>query len=375
MGVFLKGKNWWIDYYANHRRKREKIGPSRELAQKVLMKRRVEIAEGRFLDIKRNQRVKFDDIAEAYLEKHLKLNCSKGWVYNEGANIRALKRYIGNKCLHEITPLAIEEIKERRHKEGVSPLTVNKTLACLKTIFNKAIDWGKFDGQNPMRKIKKLKVDNKRLRYLEKEEIPRLIDCCPAHLKPIVIVALNTGMRKSEILNLKWHDIDFKRGVISLLKTKNNKPRYIPINKTVENTLIATKKHPESAYVFPGKTGKPYDNFKRSFKTAREKANIENFRFHDLRHTFASQLVMNGVDLNTVRELLGHSTIDMTLRYAHLSPNHTKRAVDLLAQNVPSGSVLRQKEGDLVYDLDTKQLSNVVSINETISSTNKGCAS
>jgi len=144
---------------------------------------------------------------------------------------------------------------------------------------------------------------------------------------PILILALNTGMRKSEILWLKWHDIDFKREVIHLYDTKNAEKR-VP-------------KHPSSPYIFCDKKGQSYGDIKKSFLTAIEKSGIIDFHFHDLRHTFASQLVMSGVDLNTVRELLGHKSLEMTLRYSHLSPDHKKRAVDVLSMRM--GTIWAQK--------------------------------
>jgi integrase len=172
------------------------------------------------------------------------------------------------------------------------------------------------------------------LRFLEKEEIDRLLVNSPQHLRGIVIVALNTGMRKGEILSLKWRDCDFQRGLIRLTNTKNNESRTLPMNETVKITLIDVRKHPDSPFIFTNKVGKPYGDIKKSFLSAVEKAGIMDFHFHDLRHTFASHLVMSGVDLNTVRELLGHKSLAMTIRYSHLSPDHKRRAVDLLSHRI-----------------------------------------
>jgi len=161
-------------------------------------------------------------------------------------------------------------------------------------------------------------------------------------------------MRKGEILGLKWSDIEIKRAIIHLHDTKNGEKREVPMNETVQKTIIGVLKNPESQYVFCNKDSKPYGDVKKSFSTACDKAKIENFRFHDLRHTFASHLVMSGIDLNTVRELLGHKSIEMTLRYSHLSPDHKKRAVDVLntrlALETPENgykSVTEEKSVDL----------------------------
>lgn len=330
MGLYLKGENWYIDYYANGRRKREKVGPSRKLAETVLRKRKVEIAEGKFLDIRKEDKLKFDEIAAMYLELHARPN-KKSWHSDEDT-IKLLKKYFGGRYLPEITPLLVDKFKMERAKD-VSPATVNRALACLKCMFNKAIQWGKVS-DNPVRQVKLFREDNKRIRYLEKEEIIKLLSKCSGHLKAIVITALNTGMRKGEILNLKWRDCDFRHNVIYLYNTKNGEKRDVPMNEQVRTTLIKVKKHPESAFIFCNKAGKPYGDIKKSFLTALSKAGIIDFHFHDLRHTFASHLVMSGVDLNTVRELMGHKSLEMTLRYSHLSPNHKQRAVDILGQRM-----------------------------------------
>ena len=190
-------------------------------------------------------------------------------------------------------------------------------------------------------------MKNSRLRFLEKEEIKTLLENCSEHIKPIVIVALNTGMRKSELFNLKWHDIDYKREIIHLLVTKNNEKREIPMNSLVKSTIIKVKKHTKSNYVFCKNDGSPYTNIRRAFKTALKRANIHDCSLHTLRHSFGSHLVMSGIDLNTVRVLLGHKDIKMTTRYAHLSPNFKKRAVEVLvSQNtaqIDTNTVISQE--------------------------------
>lgn len=330
MAIYQKDGNWFIDYYANGRRKREKVGTSKALAETVLRKRKVEIAENKYLDIKREHKIKFEELAQMYMELHSRPN--KRSSHSDEDLIKTLSKHFGGLCLYEITPILVEKFKAERAKE-VSPATVNRALACLKCMFNKAIEWGKAN-DNPVKKVKLFKENNKRLRYLEKEEIAKLLAKCRGHLKPIVITALNTGMRKGEILGLKWHDVDFRRNIIYLYQTKNGERREIPMNEQVKNALVKVRKHPESPYIFCDKDGKPFGDIKKTFLTALKKSGILNFRFHDLRHTFASHLVMSGVDLNTVRELMGHKSLEMTLRYSHLSPDHKKRAVDILGQRM-----------------------------------------
>lgn len=341
MGVFQRNDNWHIRYTFRGRRIRKKIGSSKTLAENALRKIKLEIAEGKFLDIKKEQKIKFEDFADEYIEIHAKPN-NRSWKRSVLPNMKVLKRFFAGKYLCEVTHLMGEKFKIERRKE-VSAGTVNRGLALLKSMFNRAIEWKKFDGVSPVKAVKLFPESNARLRFLEKEEIPIFIENCSENLRPIVILALNTGMRKSEILNLKWRDVDYRRELIYLYQTKNGEKREVPVNEVVKTMLIKILKHPDSPYVFPNEVGKPFTNIRKSFFTALKKSGIVDFRFHDLRHTFASHLAMSGVDLNTIRELLGHKSLEMTLRYAHLSPNHKKRAVDILANQLNTKVTLDTK--------------------------------
>jgi integrase len=182
------------------------------------------------------------------------------------------------------------------------------------------------------------------LRFLTVEEAQALVSVCDEHLRPIVITALHTGMRRGEILSLTWDNVDLVNGFITLTETKNGEKREVPIDGTLRETF---NRLPRRFVEKDGKDGekvkelvpslfhdpdtlKPYGSVKRSFATAMKTAKITGCRFHDLRHTFASQLVMAGVDLTTVKELLGHKDIKMTLRYAHLAPAHKRNAINVL---------------------------------------------
>lgn len=227
----------------------------------------------------------------------------------------------------------VEQLQTDNISKGLKPTSNNKILSILKHMFTKAVEWDMVESEilRRIRKVKLLKDEGKRLRYLSKEECQALIDACDEHLEPIVITSLNTGMRKSEILSLKWENIDLANGFILLDKTKNGERREIPINDTLRYTLKKTLKRLDTPYVFyDSKTGKPYQDVKRSFAGACRRAKIKDFYFHDLRHTFASHLVMAGVDITTVKELLGHKTLTMTLRYAHLTPSHKVKTVNIL---------------------------------------------
>ncbi len=336
-GVFLKRNKWWIDYREpSGRRIRKPINANKRVAMQILAKIKTEISENKYLDKRNFEKVKFSEFAETYYKLHCKNKKSKE---SDRCILNRLKKHFGRRYLYEITPLLIEKYKIKR-AEKVKPSTVNRDLACLKHMFTKAIIWKKSEN-NPVKQVELFKEDNRRLRYLEKEEIPKLIESCTERLKPIVTLAIFTGMRRGEIYKLKWHDIDFRNGIIHLYDTKNHTKREVFINDTIKSVFIKVKKHPEGPYVFCHKNGKPYYNLRKSFLHALKKSGIltksdskSKFVFHDLRHTFASQLAMAGVDLNTIRELMGHKSIEMTKRYAHLSQDHKSRAINILTQRI-----------------------------------------
>ncbi len=324
MGVFKKHNNFWIDYYVNGRRKREKVGPSKTLAEKALMKRKIQIAEDKFLDIEKQKRIKFRDFTQLYIESHAKKK--RSWLSTDRHYLKKLGPFFGDKYLHEIDSLLVKRYQIARRGEKtykgtqVSVAYVNRELACLKCMFNWAIEW-EYVRENPVKKVKFDKENNQRLRFLEREELKKLLDCCSDVLKSIVLFAVNTGMRKAEIQYLKWRDIVFQRGFVTLQNTKNGETRRVPLNNTAKQAVIGIHKHPESPYIFCKKDGNAY-NFTKSFNKALVKAGINDFRFHDLRHTAASYLAMVGVDFRTIMEILGHKSLDMVMRYAHLSPSH-----------------------------------------------------
>lgn len=342
MGVIKKDGKYIIDYRHNGRRVRKRIGPNKAVADKVWAKIQVEIAENRHLNIKRQQKVRFSEFADKFYENYCIPN-HKDPKRSAGNQLKCLKRYFGHKYLHEIKGTEIEQFKVERRKE-VKPSSVNRALACLKNLYNRAIDWGDFEGANPVQKIKPFKEDNHRTRYLSKEEIKQLIPHCTDVIGKAVLIGLNCGLRRGEILNLKWTDIDFHERNIYILQSKSGKKRIIPINDFLLDVLISIPKNPYGPYVICHDDGKRFCDIRKAFKRILKKAGIEGFRFHDLRHSFASQLVMNGVDLTTVRELLGHADTRTTLRYSHLSHGHKQRAVNVLNQNMDNYWTKNTKE-------------------------------
>ncbi len=270
--------------------------------------------------------------------------------------------------LSELSAHDIEKWRADRLGSGTKASTVNRDLGDFKAAYSRAVDWGFID-ENALRSVKPCKVDpNVRSRFLDDAELARLKQALDDrenkmregrqsgnqwreqrghelyaslddvtfadHLKPMIILSLNTGLRRGELFSLTWSDIDFDRSFLTIQghTAKSGKTRHVPLNSEALETLQHWKKQtPDThALVFTGRDGEKFNNVKKSWTALLSKADIQNFRWHDMRHTFASRLVMAEVDLNTVRELLGHADLKMTLRYAHLAPSHTAKAVEKL---------------------------------------------
>lgn len=333
MRIFKRGDSWCIDYFYQGHRKREIIGPNKKEAEAVLAKIRSQIIEGTYFDVKRNEKVRFNEMAKRYMDSHSSVNNSPSTLRLNPYLIKTINLHLGGKYLHEIKELDIERYKKSRLEAGVKCATVNRELNLIKSILSKAKAWGIIKIDLP--RIKAFKVDNTRVRYLEELEARKLIGVCQEPLKSVVLVALNTGLRRGEILSLKWNDINFTERFITIRETKSKRNRHVQMNQEVFNTLHDIFRHTPGDYVFPGDS--PGSHLSESYIThwfgkIVQQAGIQNFHFHDLRHTFASWLVMSGVDLMTVQQLLGHQTYQMTLKYAHLSPEHRQSAVDILAR-------------------------------------------
>ncbi|MEO0124515.1 MAG: tyrosine-type recombinase/integrase [candidate division WOR-3 bacterium] len=327
MRVYQRKGVWYIDYSFNGRRVRRAVGTSKKMAELALKEIELKIVKGKFLGIAETKEVLFDNLCAEYLN-FSKANKAAQSYRRDQVNVKNLLKSFSGKLVSEISAYELERYKSLRVKE-VTPASVNRELSCIKHMFNKAVQWG-YLKENPLRLVMKFKEPPGRVRYLTEEEIDKLLDCCANHLRPIVVTALNTGMRKGEILNLRWSDVDLKNRVITLKRTKNNEIRMVPINQVLYNELLKIEKRYGSQYVFADKNGKPYGDIKNGFNHALKRAGISDFRFHDLRHTFASRLVMVGVDIRTVQELMGHKDIKMTMRYSHLSNLHLREAVKKL---------------------------------------------
>lgn len=230
----------------------------------------------------------------------------------------------------------MDRYKQKRKEEGRSEVTINRELAFLKNMFNVAIQWGKAT-ENPVKKVEMYREDNSRTRFLSEDEEARLLAEGKPHLYRVVVTAIHTGLRRSELLSLSWNNINFEHRLVTVeaAYSKHGEARSVPMSLRLTQTLEPIRISALNAPVFLNNEGKPYRDITTSFNSAVRRAGIQDFTFHDLRHTFASRLVRRGVDLTTVKELMGHKHINITLRYTHLSPGHKHSAIAVLDQSVP----------------------------------------
>lgn len=332
-GIYKRGNIYWIRYAGLDGKIKFESSHSTKFkdAETLFIKRKQAVREGKQPDVKRVSNSICNELVTEYIrwaERQKSFNSKR-------SHIKRLSETFGNIPLRQFNSMMLEQYQTEMLSEGYKPSTVNRRIATLSHMLTKAAEWNMVgeDILKRMRKVKMLPENNRRLRYLLTEECCRLVNACDDHLKPIVTTALNTGMRKDEILGLRWDNVDLKTGFILLnqSQTKNSERKEIPISPTLVEMLKSLPRNNDVSYVFCNpRTKKRYGDIKRSFKTALKRAEIKNFKFHDLRHTFASLLVMAGIDLTTVKEMLGHKDIKMTLRYAHLAPSHKLKAIVVL---------------------------------------------
>src|SRR6266566_4772723 len=266
----------------------------------------------------------FNEFAEMYLEREGPLLKS---IRTERNRVLAWAREFGNRPLGQITREEIEAWRRERMTTS-RPATINRDLSRLRRMFSLAVEWGLLE-ESPMQGIKFLRENNARARYLSLEELQRLIASCMApHIRSMVSVALNSGVRLGEILNLRWYDLDFSSGFILVRDSKNGESRHVPMDATLFALFRAYPHRPSTDLVFSSSCGGHIVDVRTGFQNACKRAGLADLHFHDLRHTFASQFVMAGGDLYILKEILGHKSITMSQRYAHLAPTYLIKSID-----------------------------------------------
>lgn len=322
MGIYRRGRVWWADYNNNGKRVQESTGTAnRREAEKYLALRVSEVDRGVYIA---RLRVPLSDLWEKYLANaKIKKRSWKRDVQMFGN----LQSFFGNAALDQLNPLRIEEYQQHRAK-AVSPATVNREVALLKHMLNLGERWGLCRGPNPVRQVDFLPENNLRFRTLSEEEERNLLSCSPPYLRELILFACNTGLRSGEIFNLKWEDVDLdKRRIIPMVR-KTRGLLELPLNDTAHAVLEARAAVEHGPYVFYNPTtGDRFYDLKLGLKGALQRSGLSGVTWHTFRHTFASRLTRSGVDLVTVKELLGHSTVTVTMRYAHTNHDTKLRAV------------------------------------------------
>jgi integrase len=326
--VYLRGRAWTIGYTVGGRRVREAIGTNRQMAENILKKRIVEALEDRHFDKRNEGRIPFSEFSATYVERCISILKS---AKTERDRVQFWVREFGSRPIGQISRAELQDWQARK-RQTCKPATVNRIMCRLRHMFNRAVDWELLD-QSPMKGIKFLPENNARLRYLSREECDRLVESCIApHLRGIVTVALHTGMRSGEIRSLQWKDLDFDSGFIIIRDSKNGEPRHVPMDSTVVDLFRNYPRTTGSQFVFTNAAGERLGWVQHAYRRALARAGLSDLHFHDLRHTFASQWMMAGGELYSLRDILGHKTIAMTQRYAHLSPAYKRKMVDRMEQ-------------------------------------------
>jgi integrase len=292
---------------------------------------------------KKAEPIPFKKFAEEYL-KAWRQERKESTADREERRLQgSLTPHFGDMPLHTITRKHVEDFITKRRDEGITAATANRELVRLSSMFKRAVAWGYIEA-NPIAGLSQAKEQHKEAEYLSREEVARLLDACPERIRPLITVAVNTGMRWGELMALEWRDVGFDRGFITVRDPKNRETRHVPMNAAVREALeLHRRRQAEQVggivpQVFARpETGKPWIDVRKTYYRALKDARItRRVTFHGLRHTAASHLVMAGVDLRTVGKILGHRTAQITLRYAHLAPDHLKGAVDRLDFTAPA---------------------------------------
>jgi integrase len=318
MSIFKKDKNYFVRYRdINGKQRQVKAGKTKAIAQELERKILAERDTQKRFGYKPKKEITFGEWVVEYLER-VRPRVSKNTMVNKISCFQNMSKIFGHKYLSEIT-----EEDFYNYIQNVSSGSAKTYQMFLNTLLTEA---GECGYNVPELKIKVGKRPPARVRYLTDEEAQRLLsNCHNEELKLLIKMALMTGMRKMEMLNLTWQNIDLQARLIHIEESKNGERRSIPISDSLMRELKAIEEKNSNEKVF-----KEIKSLYYLFERLLKKSEIENFHFHDLRHTFASWLAIKGVSLYTIKELLGHKSIIMTQRYAHLSPDSRQNAVNMI---------------------------------------------
>ncbi|MEQ1845373.1 MAG: site-specific integrase [Nitrospira sp.] len=335
--LYLRGKTWWLDFRHNGTRHVVRLGKgiSRTVAKELASVQRGALLKGEAGIGNKRKDCPFDKAKDAFLQwTETNKRPRTVRVYRQALDRLAVS--FSGKTLSQISPFDIERHKRLRAEAGAR-VRANREVAMLKSLFNKAKMWGFFEGENPALGVKFLEEPKRRLRYLDSLEEVHLLTAAREPLRSLIIVGTNTGIRiGAEALTLKWGSVDLVRGMLTVeaAYSKNGQTRNIPLNSRAREALGQLKARSRSEYVFSKPNGLPYKSMEKPFTRACKDAGLAGtgVSLHTLRHTFASNLVMAGVDLKTVQEYGGWSDLSLVQRYSHLSASHKAKAIETIAE-------------------------------------------
>jgi integrase len=355
-GIFERPKAsaiWWIRYVdANGRERREKAG-TKSSAKLLYQKRKQHALEGRKLPEKlRARTIPFGELLDEAVE-HCERDPVDGPNKRYTCKVELIRAGLGSTAVDAITPQQISRWMTKAQRDNKwKPATVNRYKAFISLSFRLGVENGKCLS-NPARLVRRLRENNERIRFLSEEEETRLrkaIDNnCEGRIADLDI-ALNTGMRQSEQHRLTWKDVNLVARRVTLRKTKNGSTRHIPLNQTAWAAFQTLwERSTGEGRIFINAYGSdPLLNPRYWWDTVVAEAKLVDFHWHDLRHTFASRCIMAGVDIRTLQQLLGHKTLQMVIRYTHLSQSHELAAVERLCNTSKEATGTRTGTSDKV---------------------------
>lgn len=355
-GIYMRGEYYWIRYGSGNGKTIRESSYCTDLkkAQNLLILRKADVLADKLPEIHSGSKKRsFGDLAKEYKDK---VSVKKKSHYTEWCNIKVMLDFLTEAKLYKMNKDTVETIRDEIKKRGVKKSTINRYVATFKDMMTYAYEqkWINFSVLEDVRRLPMYPEIVPEVIPLTAEECKSLLEKAPEPIRLAIIIALYTGLRRKDILDMKWNNINFETGVISIIvaKTETTKKKVEHLRIHMSDTLRLFLENAErvSEYVVTQPNGKKYKTFKDSWERARKSINKPKLRLHDLRHTFASMLAMNGVDIYTISLMLDHSTIEMTKRYAHLAPDHKSRETKRL------DTVMSFTPGQFDYD------SNVVEI-------------
>ena len=348
--LFERNGKWYVNYVFKGKRNKRMVGRSKTKAVEALRRIEADIVNDKF-ELPSRRKMSFQALADYWLEQHSKVNNAPSqYAKNKERIANHLKPFFGDTDIRDITPRMVDELKKGMFKL-VKPATINRVLAILRKMFNDAVRWG-FASSSPMRFVSQLHEPQQGFGFYSEDETRRFLQACSADFCPVALCAVYTGMRVGEIVALKWADVDLEKRVIRVERsgsgtTKSRRMRYIPINARLLEVMRKMSESGSGELVFPDRNGGMRTiDFRSETRQAAARAGVKRLRMHDLRHTFASNFVAKGGNLLSLQKILGHSTIGMTLRYAHLAPDFIAKEVDLL--DFSGASPVRPQEREAV---------------------------